>query len=134
MTDEAKKPVPEELDGVIAAPECHRLLHQHGSVRVVEVTVPPLLREVVHTHVAGGIMINQTTTRLIYERHEWDGEKLVFLDAKERTTRAGRVRWIESEPPHLLENLDDHEFRALRIEFLDEPGPEHWHEKSNNEM
>lgn len=116
-TDKMAKP--EDLDGVAAAPDCHRVLYDEGGIRVLEVTVEAGQREPVHTHEHGAVLIGLEKARLRYEVFEWGDGDWVTVSSEERVTTPWAARWIESEPPHALTSLDDVTFKAIRVEFLD---------------
>ncbi len=111
--------MPENLDGVDAAPECHRVMYNEGGIRVLEVIVAAGQREPIHTHEYGAILIGLERARLLYELFDWVDGDWVSVSAEERVTTPFAARWIESEPPHALTSLDDVTFKAIRVEFLD---------------
>lgn len=120
MCTSDKTAMPENLDGVEAAPECHRVLHEEGGIRVLEVTVEAGQREPIHTHEYSSVLIGLVKATLRYEVFEWrDGDWATVL-SEERVTTPWAARWIESEPPHALTSLDDDvTFKAIRVEFID---------------
>ncbi|MGI9611985.1 MAG: hypothetical protein ACR2QO_03685 [Acidimicrobiales bacterium] len=113
--------MPKNLDGVDAAPECHRVMYEEGGIRVLEVVVAAGQREPIHTHEYGAILIAVERARLLYEVFDWVDGAWVTVSSEERVTTPYAARWIESEPPHALTSLDDVTFKAIRVEFL-EPG------------
>jgi quercetin dioxygenase-like cupin family protein len=83
-------PWPDALDAVVAAPGSHRVVFENQTTRVLEVTIAPGEREPEHTH-------------------RWPSVMVVHQPA--------RVSWLDPEGPHSVENIDDHVYRAFRIEF-----------------
>lgn len=59
-------PWPEELDGVIAAPDSHRVLIDNDSVRVLEVRIEPGRVEPEHVHAMPSVMIVDGPSRIRY--------------------------------------------------------------------
>ena len=57
MTETDETEWPPHLEALVAAPANHRLLHEDGEVRVLEVTVQPGERENLHHHRWPSIMV-----------------------------------------------------------------------------
>jgi hypothetical protein len=114
MTTQQPWPWPEAMDALLAAPASHRVLLENDRVRVLEVTIEPGVREPEHTHQAASVMIVDEPARIRY----YAGGALQF----ESPARAGppsgmRVRWLEPESPHWVENIDQYRYHAIRIEL-----------------
>ena len=62
------------MDGVVAAPESHRVLFENDAVRVLEVTIAAGDREPEHTHRAPSVMIVDGPARIRY----YQGDALTF--------------------------------------------------------
>jgi len=106
-------PWPDDLDGPRAAPESHRVLLDEGGIRVLEVIVPAGTREPEHTHRYPSVMIVDRPARLRYyalDRHGVDVSPASGADALPRT------ELLAPEGPHAVENVDDHDYHAFRIE------------------
>jgi hypothetical protein len=107
-------PWPETMDALQAAPASHRLLMDNDQVRVLDVAIEPGAREPEHTHQAASVMIIDEPARIRY----YQGEALLFESRARSGSQPGvRVRWMEPEGPHSVENIDEHRYHAIRIEL-----------------
>jgi predicted metal-dependent enzyme (double-stranded beta helix superfamily) len=107
-------PWPETMDALQAAPTSHRLLLDNDRVRVLEVVIEPGTREPEHTHRAVSVMIVDEPARIRY----YQGDALLFeSQARSEPQPGARVRWMEPEGPHTVENTDEHRYHAIRIEL-----------------
>ena len=108
-------PWPDSLDAVLAAPGSHRVLFENEQARVLEVTIGPGEREPEHTHARPSVMVVHEPARIRY----YTADTLTFTSpAQPASAESGpRVSWLDPEGPHSVENIDDHFYRALRIEF-----------------
>lgn len=104
----------DELDAVVAAPNSHRVVFENEKVRVLEVSVPPGVREPEHTHRWPSVMITDTRARIRY----WIGDRLSF-ESPDPLPPPGDLAgsWSGPEGPHSVENIDTFASHALRIEF-----------------
>jgi len=105
-------PWPETMDALIAAPASHRLLLENDQVRVLDVVIEAGAREPEHTHQAVSVMIVDEPARIRY----YQGDALLF-ESQARSEPGVRVRWMEPEGPHSVENIDEHRYHAIRIEL-----------------
>jgi predicted metal-dependent enzyme (double-stranded beta helix superfamily) len=102
------------MDALHAAPASHHLLLDNERVRVLEVLIEPGVREPEHTHQAASVMIIDEPARIRY----YQGGTLLFESEARSGSPAGvRVRWMEPEGPHSVENTDQHRYHAIRIEL-----------------
>jgi len=108
-------PWPPELDGVIAAPESHRVLLATPAVRVLEVVIEPGRREPEHTHRNRSVMIVDAPARIRY----YEQGDLTFESPPGPGPAPPRVSWMDPEGPHSVENIDTTRYRAFRVEILD---------------
>lgn len=107
-------PWPQAMDALQAAPASHRLLLDNDRVRVLEVVIEPGTREPGHTHRAPSVMIIDEPARIRY----YQAETLVFESPPHPGIQPGvRVRWMEPEGPHSVENIDQHRYHAIRVEL-----------------
>ena len=107
-------PWPDTMDALQAAPASHRLLLENDRVRVLDVVIEPGAREPEHTHQAASVMIIDEPARIRYHR----GDALLFeSQARSGSPPGMRVRWMEPEGPHSVENIDEHRYHAIRIEL-----------------
>ena len=108
------------MDAVLAAPASHRVLVDNDRVRVLEVTIEAGTREPEHTHRAPSVMIIDEPAPIRYHQ----GPALLFESQPPPPPppppppRPGvRVRWMEPEGPHSVENTDQHRYHAIRVEL-----------------
>ena len=114
MTTPQPWPWPETMDALQAAPASHRLVLENDRVRVLEVVIEPGAREPEHTHRAVSVMIVDEPARIRY----YQGGALLFESQPGPGPEPGvRVRWMEPEGPHCVENIDQHRYHAIRIEL-----------------
>jgi hypothetical protein len=107
-------PWPDAMDALQAAPASHRLLLENDRVRVLDVVIEPGAREPEHTHQAASVMIIDEPARIRYHQ----GDVLLFeSQARSGSPPGVRVRWMEPEGPHSVENIDEHRYHAIRIEL-----------------
>jgi hypothetical protein len=102
------------MDALQAASASHRVLLDNDRVRVLEVVIEPGAREPEHTHQAPSVMIVDEPARIRY----YQGDALVFESQAGPQSASGvRVRWMEPEGPHSVENIDQRRYHAIRIEL-----------------
>ena len=108
-------PWPDSLDGPIAAPESHVVLMENDLVRVMRVLISPGVKEPAHTHRRESIMITDQPARIRY----WNANDEPVFESPPgpRPDGPAEPNWMRSEGLHAVENIDDHEFRAYRIEL-----------------
>ena len=107
-------PWPPAMDALLAAPGSHRLVLENDRVRVLEVVIEPGEREPEHTHQAPSVMIVDEPARIRY----YQGDALVVESpALSRSASGVRVRWMEPEGPHSVENIDQRRYHAIRVEL-----------------
>jgi hypothetical protein len=105
---------PETMDALHAALASHHLLLDNDRVRVLEVVIEPGTREPEHTHQAPSVMIVDEPARI---RYYADGASRFESQQHARTPSGMRVRWMDPEGPHTVENIDQHRYRVIRIEL-----------------
>ena len=114
MTSEQRWPWPDRMDALLAAPASHCVLLDNNRVRVLEVVIEPGAREPEHTHRAPSVMIIDEPAWIRYHQ----GVTLLFeSQAPPGPRRGARVRWMEPEGPHSVENTDQHRYHAIRVEL-----------------
>ena len=107
-------PWPQTMDALLAAPDSHRLVLDNDRVRVLEVVIEPGAREPEHTHQAPSVMIVDEPARIRY----YQGDALQCESRAHFESPPGvRVRWMEPEGPHSVENIDQRRYYAIRIEL-----------------
>ena len=118
MTTGQPWPWPQTMDGLLAAPGSHRLVLHNDRVRVLEVVIEPGAREPEHTHQALSVMIVAEPAQIRY----YQGNALLFeSQPRPRSASDARVRWMEPEDPHSVENIDQRRYHAIRVELKEHP-------------
>jgi hypothetical protein len=107
-------PWPETMDALLAAPDSHRVVIDNDRVRVLEVVIEAGAREPEHTHQAPSVMIVDQPARI---RYYADGALTFETPAGPPAPADRRVRWLEPEGPHCVENIDQQRYHAIRIEL-----------------
>lgn len=107
-------PWPDELEGTIAAPDSHEVRLETDEVRVLEVVIEPGACEPEHVHRHASVMIVDEPARIRY----YQAGVLKFESPAEDDPTALRVRWMDPEGPHSVENIDSRRYHAYRIELL----------------
>jgi hypothetical protein len=114
MTTNQPWPWPETMDALLAAPDSHGVLLENDQVRVLEVVIEPGTREPEHTHQAPSVMVIDEPARIRY----YADDALLFASQARSESQPGvRVRWMEPEGPHSVENIDERRYHAIRIEL-----------------
>jgi hypothetical protein len=107
-------PWPDSLDALIAAPRHHKLVLDNDRVRVLDTRIPAGDVVPVHTHrwpavyytIAGGDFVR------------CDGEGNVLLDTRIHPHPPDQpARFIESLPPHSIENVGTSEIHLISVEM-----------------
>lgn len=101
-----------EMDAVAAAPKNHKILLENDRVRVLDVTVQPGEREVVHAHCNPSVLYIMQRGAL----RDYDGSGKITRDEKSAPDALPVTQWHPTEPPHSVENLDSKPLRILRVE------------------
>jgi hypothetical protein len=102
------------MDALVAAPASHRVLLENDAVRVLDVVIEPQTREPEHTHQAASVMIVDQPAQIRY----YVGDALRFESQALFGSPPGvRVRWMEPEGPHWVENSDQRRYHAIRVEL-----------------
>lgn len=105
------KKILDQRDGLVAAPNSHKVLLDNKDVRILEVTIKPGHKEPHHTHQLKSVMIVDQPTDIRYFNAKNKSKKIIGR-------RDLIVEWIEPEKLHAVENLDKKKsYHALRIEL-----------------
>jgi quercetin dioxygenase-like cupin family protein len=98
-------------DALSAAPQHHKLLFENDEVRVLEVTVPPGIREPLHTHRYPSVLYYISAAHL---KEYSPGVPAVDRGHKDD----GDVIFLPVGPPHQMENLEGSKpLKAIRVEL-----------------
>ncbi len=102
------------LDGVLAAPENHKVLYEDEAIRVISVSIAPGAVEKPHHHCLPAIFV---VDRLVSVR-DFDGAtgEEIPLPIPEDAPLPITAKFLP-QPLHYVENLDRTPFHATRIEF-----------------
>ena len=114
MSTEQLWPWPPTLDALQAAPASHRVLLDNDRVRVLEVMIEPATREPEYLHQAPSVMIVDESARI---RYYAGGTVLFEPQPPSRSPPAVRVRWMEPEGPHSVENIGQRRYHAIRVQL-----------------
>jgi mannose-6-phosphate isomerase-like protein (cupin superfamily) len=108
----------DELDGVVAAPDHHRVLFENDVVRVIETTIRAGDTTPVHTHLAPTAMYVVSGSQFL--RRDPDGE--VMLDTRaDPAFVLPQVMYSPGTPAHTLENTGPDDLVVIGVELLDRP-------------
>ena len=100
-----------ESDALVAAPQHHKVLFENDEVRVLEVTVPPGVREPLHAHRYPSVLYYVSAAHL---KEYSPGIPAVDRGHKED----GEVIFLPVGPPHQMENLESSKpLQAIRVEL-----------------
>ena len=104
-----------EFEAVKAAPGNHKVIFENDRVRVLDVVVPPRTKEPVHGHCRPSVLYVMEGGA--YVDYDVDG-KVLFDSRKAGPPPAlPMVEWLESTPPHAVENLGDDPIHLIRVEL-----------------
>jgi hypothetical protein len=111
---QTRAPWPPELDGVVAAPDHHRVLFENDEVRVIETVVTAGDQTPVHTH-------PRTLMYVVSGRHfvRRDDGGQVLVDTREEGPdhELPRVLWSDGTPPHVIENPCEEDLVVIGVEL-----------------
>jgi mannose-6-phosphate isomerase-like protein (cupin superfamily) len=108
----------DELDGVIAAPDHHKVIFENDVVRVLETTIAVGDTTPVHTHLAPTVMYVVSGSHFI--RRDDRGATMTDTRADPDFVLP-RVLYAPSTPKHTLENTGDDPLIVIGVE-LKQPG------------
>ena len=115
LTSPSPCPWPARLDAVAAAPKNHRVLLENDRVRVLDVTVAPGEREPLHAHCRPSVMYVMHVG--VARDYDAEGRVIDEQTVAPPPTDFPQTFWLESTPPHSVENLDARAIRLLRVEL-----------------
>jgi hypothetical protein len=104
---------PPELDGVLAAPEHHRVLFDNDEVRVVETIVRAGDSTPVHTH---PMTVMYVLSPAHFVRKD-DSGNVMYDSRSDSASQSHRVTWTNGTPPHVIENTDDQDLIVIGVEL-----------------
>lgn len=116
---------PKGIDGTDKFPENHRLMYESSHIKVVDVFIAAQEAEKPHTHLLNSFMfVDQPTKIVVRLVDEKDNELIVFeqTESQENPSRPQFMQ-MDAEPFHYVSNIDDKDYRAIRIEIKEEAQP-----------
>ena len=108
-----------DLDGVVAAPEHHRVLFENDRVRVIETLISAGDITPVHTHLAPAVAYVVSGSHFV--RRDPTGQILVATRTTDPPFEWPRAMWSESNPAHTLENTGDQDLVVISGELRGAP-------------
>ena len=108
----------DELDGVVAAPDHHRVLFENEVVRVIETTIRAGDTTPVHTHLAPTAMYVISGSQFV--RRAPDGAVMLDTGA-EPAFVLPRVMFSPGTPAHTLENTGPDDLVVIGVDLLGRP-------------
>lgn len=100
-----------ENDALAAAPQHHKLLFENDEVRVLEVSVPPGVREPLHAHRYPSVLYYVSAAHM---KEYSPGLAAIDRGHKED----GTVIFLPLGPPHQMEIMDKRKsLKAIRVEL-----------------
>jgi hypothetical protein len=100
---------------VIAAPRHHRLVLENERVRVLDTRIPAGDTVPVHTHRWPAVYYSVQFSHFI--RRDDEGRVLFDSRAAGEVPQAGTGNFIESLPPHSIENVGEAEIHLISVEL-----------------
>ncbi len=105
----------DDLDGIVAAPEHHRVLFENDRVRVIETIVPPGATTALHTHLAPSAQYVVSGSPFV--RRDPSGQVLLDTRTTDPPFTWPPVLWSDGTPAHTLENVGDGELVVVSVEL-----------------
>lgn len=107
--------VMDELDGVIVAPDHHRVLFENDVVRIIETAIPAGETTPVHTHLAPTAMYVISGSHFVRR----DPEGGVMFDTRaDPSFILPCAMYSPGTPPHTLENTGADDLVVIGVELL----------------
>ena len=101
------------LDAMIAAPDHHAVLFENDRVRVLDTRLSPGQRTPIHAHEWPAALYVLSWSDFI--RRDQHGS--VLADSRDRSAPgAGSGLWIDSLPPHSVENIGSSDLHIVAVE------------------
>jgi quercetin dioxygenase-like cupin family protein len=110
-------PWPDSLDARTAAPRHHALVLENERIRVLDTRIPAGDTVPVHTHRWPAVYYTISPGEFVRR----DGEGNVLFDSRLHPRMPGQGMWIESLPPHSVENVGESEIHLISVELKPAP-------------
>ena len=105
---------PDDLDGVVVAPNNHKVIFENDQVRVLETRIPAGEKTPIHTHLRPTVMYVLSGAHFI--RRDENGDTI--LDTKANPDFVlPKVLFAESTPKHTIEITDTKDLVVLGVEL-----------------
>ena len=104
----------DELDGVIAAPDHHKVIFENDAVRVLEVTIRAGDRTPLHTHLTPTLLYVKSGSHFV--RRDEHGQILVDTRADPAFVMPP-VIYTPTSPRHTLENPGPEDLVMIGVEL-----------------
>lgn len=105
---------PVELDGVIAAPDHHKVLFENDEVRVIETIVAAGDSTPIHTH-PKAVMYVVSGSQFV--RKDDTGKAMVDTLDEGSSFEMPSVIWSDGTPPHMIENPAEDDLIVIGVEL-----------------
>lgn len=105
---------PGEMDGIVAAPDHHRVLFENDEVRVIETIVPAGDTTPVHTH-PKTLMYVVSGSQFV--RRDATGRTMVDTRDEGPSFVMPSVIWSDGTPPHVIENPAAEDLVVIGVEL-----------------
>ena len=113
MTDIDQPPA--ELDGLVAAPNHHRIAFENDRVRVVDTVIRAGDTAPLHTHLAPHVLIVRSGSQFV--RRDMTGAVLVDTREQGPDFTLPATSWNDGIGPHTLENVGADDIVTTAIEL-----------------
>ena len=103
-----------DLDGVVAAPDHHKVIFENDEVRVLETTIPAGETTPLHTHLMPTVMYVVSGTHFV--RRDEHGQTMVDTRSDSDFVMP-RVLYAPTTPKHTIENPGDEDLVVIGVEL-----------------
>ena len=104
----------DELDGVVVAPNNHKVIFENDEVRVLETTIAAGEKTPIHTHLRPTLMYVLSASHFI--RRDENGDTILDTRAIPDFVLP-KVLFAESTPKHTIENTDTNDLLVIGVEI-----------------
>ena len=104
----------DELDGVLVAPNNHKVIFENDQVRVLETTIAAGEKTPIHTHLRPTVMYVLSGAHFI--RRDENGDTIFDTKANPEFVLP-KVLFAESTPKHTIENTDTNDLVVIGVEL-----------------
>ena len=105
----------DDLDGVVAASQHHRVIFENDRVRVIETSVPAGEITAVHTHLAPSVLYVISGSHFV--RRDPSGSVMLDTRKADPPFEWPRVLWSDGTPAHTLENTGQTDLIVIGVEL-----------------